>query len=90
MSVYGKLQKIKEMSNDETGDKELLTLANDLKTDIDLLIGTYVDSRHDVINTANNDDNNDVIQNLFEDLDIKWSDSLRRAYREKFIDYNVK
>ena len=78
------------MSNDETGDKELLTLANDLKTDIDLLIGTYVDSRHDVINTANNDDNNDVIQNLFEDLDIKWSDSLRRAYREKFIDYNVK
>ena len=87
MSVYGKLQKIKEMSNGDVNNNELLTLANDLKIDIDLLIGAYADSRYKIINNTEDDDK---ISNLFEDLDVNWSDCLRRAYREKFNDYNVK
>ena len=62
-------------------DARLITIANDLKDDIDYLIFAFADSRYDI--SGSRGEQEERIEDTLSDVELGWSDKLRRVYRRK-------
>jgi len=79
-SVYGKLHEAQQLAQKgEIEDKRLLEITNELKIDLDYLIFAFADSRYDISGDVG--EKPQKVDETLEDLEISWSDKLRRVFR---------
>jgi len=82
-NVYDKLHEVDELAKvvKKPEDTRLIEIANELKIDIDFLIFAFADSKYDITGEIGSKSQN--VDDTMEDLEINWSDKLRRVYRNK-------
>jgi len=78
--VYDKLHEAQQLAKKgETVDERLLEITNELKIDLDYLIFAFADSRYDISGDVG--EKSQKVDETLEDLEISWSDKLRRVFR---------
>ena len=81
-SVYDKLHEVEELGKKmDPEDAKLINIANELKDDIDYLIYAFADSSIDISGDRGKKEMN--VDETLTDIEIDWSDKLRRVYRNK-------
>lgn len=81
-SIFGKLNEVEELGREvDPKDSRLISIANELKDDIDYLIFAFADSRYDI--SGSRGEKEEKIEDTLSDVELGWSDKLRRVYRRK-------
>ncbi|MBT6646334.1 MAG: hypothetical protein HOB51_02290 [Thaumarchaeota archaeon] len=81
-SIFDKLNEVEKLGKEvDPKDARLVTIANDLKDDIDYLIFAFADSRYDI--SGSRGEQEERIEDTLSDVELGWSDKLRRVYRRK-------
>ena len=81
-NLFDKLHEIDEMGKSTDPQNERLTdIVNSLKDDIDYLLYAFADSKLDIEKDRGNVSEN--VSDTLNDLEMAWSDKLRRVYRKK-------
>lgn len=79
-SVYDKLHEAQQIAKKgATEDKRLVEITNELKVDLDYLIFAFADSRYDISGDVG--EKQQKVDETLEDVEIGWSDKLRRVFR---------
>jgi len=81
-SIFEKLNEVEKLGKEvDPKDARLINIANDLKDDIDYLIFAFADSRYDI--SGSRGEQEERIEDTLSDVELGWSDKLRRVYRRK-------
>lgn len=81
-SIFDKLNEVEQLGKEvDPKDARLISIANDLKDDIDYLIFAFADSRYDI--SGSRGEHEEKVENTLTDVELGWSDKLRRVYRTK-------
>ena len=81
-SIFEKLNEVEKLGKEvNPKDARLINIANDLKDDIDYLIFAFADSRYDI--SGSRGEQEEKIEDTLSDVELGWSDKLRRVYRRK-------
>jgi hypothetical protein len=81
-SIFDKLNEVEKLGKEvDPKDARLVTIANDLKDDIDYMIFAFADSRYDI--SGSRGEQEERIEDTLSDVELGWSDKLRRVYRRK-------
>lgn len=81
-SIFEKLDEVEKMGKEKDPENaRLIEIANALKDDIDYLIYAFADSRYDI--SGDRGSKPEKVDDTLEDLELDWSDKLRRVYRKK-------
>jgi len=82
-SVFEKLNEVEKMGKEvDPKDARLIKIANELKDDIDYLIFAFADCKYDISGDRGKESQN--VNEILEDLELGWSDKLRRVFRKKY------
>lgn len=80
-SVFDKLNEVKKSAEEvDPKNTKLINIANGLKDDLDYLIYAFADCKYDI--SGNRGKNSENVDHTLEDVEIGWSDKLRRVYRK--------
>ncbi len=81
-SIFEKLNEVEKLGKEvDPKDARLISIANNLKDDIDYLIFAFADSRYDI--SGSRGEQEEKIEDTLSDVESSWSDKLRRVYRRK-------
>lgn len=81
VSVFDKLSEVKELAEEiDPKSAKLISIANELKNDLDFLIFAFADCRYDI--SGDRGKNSENVDEILEDIELGWSNKLRRVYRK--------
>ena len=80
VSIFDKLNEVEKLAEEvDPKNAKLINIANELKDDIDYLIFAFADCKYDI--SGDRGKNSENVDETLEDVELGWSDKLRRVYR---------
>ena len=80
VSIFDKLNEVEKLAKEANPkNARLINIANELKDDIDYLIFAFADCKYDI--SGDRGKNSENVDETLEDVELGWSDKLRRVYR---------